>query len=498
MNWPPQEEDLARVLAEQMPWQRDGKVPSVLAPHYQRPLARVLWRRLMGQRRDRFQLLLGPRRVGKTTVLYQTVGNLLERGVAPNKIAWWRLDHPLLNDQPLGPIVESSIRTAKATQESPLYLMLDELVYGKDWDLWLKTFYDEAWPVRIAATSSATSLIRRRTTESGVGRWDEQHLLPFQFDEFLDLIGASQEISVGDSLQETLRDLPTSSTFNAQLTGLRQFYLLTGGFPELLVRHDQSSLKERGLSELVLESQRTLRGDAVERAIYKDIPQSFGLNNPMTLERLFYTLGGQISGLLSTSGLAQELGITQPTVDRYLSYLERAFLIFLLPNYSGAESHVQRRLRKLYFIDAAVRNAALQRGLAPLDDPTELGLLLENLAAASLHALGLHAGVRVHHWHRRQSEVGLIYADPRQPLAFEIASSGTHRRQGVQALMKAHSEFQGNSYLVFPSGSVKHPQERSKVGTLSLEQFLLALGAQATRAQIERMGIQVTGRGFVR
>lgn len=38
-------------------------------------------------------------------------------------------------------------------------------------DLWFKTFYDERWPVRIAATSSATAALRDRRTESGVGRW---------------------------------------------------------------------------------------------------------------------------------------------------------------------------------------------------------------------------------------------------------------------------------------------------------------------------------------
>ena len=492
MNWSPREADFGRVIGEQMPWLRNGEVPSLLAPEYQRPLARLLWGRLIGKRRDRFQIILGPRRVGKTTVLYQTVGNLLKHGVRPGRIAWWRLDHPLLSDVPLGDLVRTSIRLARSNEDSPLYLMLDELVYAKDWDLWLKTFYDEAWPVRIAATSSATSLIRRRIMESGVGRWEEHHLLPFQFDEYLDLMGISREIQVGNSLYDTIRRLPLEPDFESKLPSLRQFYLLTGGFPELLIRHDQASLEGKGVSNVLLESQRTLRSDAVERAIYKDIPQSFGLNSPMTLERLFYTLGGQISGILSTSGLAQELGITQPTIDRYLSYLERAFLIFLLPNYSGAESNVQRRLRKLYFVDSAVRNAALQRGLAPLDDPVELGLLLENLAAASLHALGLHSGVRVHHWRRRHSEVDLIYADPRQPMAFEIASSGKHTIKGIQALMSAHSEFRGNAYIVSASSSSKHPSSIGEVGQLSLDLFLLALGAQSRRAQDERMGAGAT------
>jgi hypothetical protein len=51
--------------------------------------------------------------------------------------------------------------------------------------------------------------------------------------------------------------------------------------------------------------------------------------------------------------------------------------------YSGGEAQRQRRGRKLYFVNGAVRNAALHRGLAPLSDRGEMGLLLENLAASA-------------------------------------------------------------------------------------------------------------------
>ena len=122
----------------------------------------------------------------------------------------------------------------------------------------------------------------------------------------------------------------------------------------------------------------------MERSIYKDIPQAFGIDNPMMLERLLYTLARRVTGRLSPQHLCQELdGLSQPTFDRYLSYLERAFLVFTLPNYSGRESTVQRRGRRIYFVDGAVRNAALQRGVGPLTDAEEMGLLFENMAAGT-------------------------------------------------------------------------------------------------------------------
>lgn len=262
--------------------------------------------------------------------------------------------------------------------------------------------------------------------------------------------------------------------------------MLVGGFPELLNRRVEG---EDEASQL-LESQQVLRADAVERAIYKDIPQSFGLDNPMMLERLLYVLAAQVTGILSPTNICNDLGLSQPTFDRYLSYLEQAFLVFTLPNYSGTESAIQRRGRKLYFVDGAVRNAALQRGLAPLDDPAELGLLLENLVAATLRSLALHSGVRLHHWRERNSEVDVVYDHPDEPLAFEIGSSPQHSRAGVRAFMERHPRFEGRCYIVAPQAVVAHPEAMAEgVGTLPLDLFLLCVGVQARRSLQLALGL---------
>ena len=133
----------------------------------------------------------------------------------------------------------------------------------------------------------------------------------------------------------------------------------------------------------------------------------------------------------------------------------------------------------------AVRNAALQRGLAPLDDPEELGMLHENLAAASLNALALESGVRLHHWRTGNHEVDLLYGDPRAPLAFEIASSLNHPRAGLAALVRSHAEFRGRCYLVAPQAPVAHATADA-VGSLPLDTLLLAVYAQNQPTKAER------------
>ncbi len=299
------------------------------------------------------------------------------------------------------------------------------------------------------ATFSATAALRDRRQESGVGRWSEQFLLPYLFTEYLDLVGNAVPCDVGETLAETVRGLPTRLPEPEKLSARRYRFLLLGGFPELLAQE----LAGDGLDDAdrTLLSQQVLRSDAVERAIYKDIPQSFGIDNPMLLERLLYVLAGQIGEVLSPTGIGRDLdGLSQPTLDRYVSYLEKTFMIFRLANYGGSEAQVQRRGRKLYFLDGAVRNAALQRGLAPLHDPVETGVLLENLAAATLHSLALHSGIRLHYWRDRTVEVNLVFDHPTEPMAFEVAASTRHSIAGLRALAERFPRFAGRCYLVAP------------------------------------------------
>ena len=220
------------------------------------------------------------------------------------------------------------------------------------------------------STTTATAALAEGRSESGVGRWEEQYLGPYHLGEWLDLRGGPPPLSVGPDLAATLESVARRPPELDDLTTSRRALALIGGFPELIDR-----LRGEDLEQELLESQRVLRADAVERAVYKDIPQSFGVDNPLLLERLLYVLAGQVAGVLSPTRICRQLGFGQPTFDRYVSYLERAFLIFTLTNYSGQEARRQRRGRKLCFVDSAVRNAALQRGLAPLRDRVEMGHL---------------------------------------------------------------------------------------------------------------------------
>lgn len=479
-------EEVNRVLVEQNPWFTSGDIPTALAPITERPLVAGLTAAMLRAQPSRFQLVLGPRRVGKTTVMYQTVRRLLQQGIRPRKLGWLRLDHPYLLPIDLGSLVRVLMGIGEATPEDPSYVFLDELVYADRWDQWLKTLYDDRWPVKLVSTSSATAALHQRRIESGVGRWEEQYLAPYHLAEYLELDGTSLHLEAEDTLAQTLARLVGEGTSSpVTVPAARRRLMLTGGFPELL----SSIEKDRDEAEQVIESQRILRSDAVDRAIYKDIPQSFGVQNPMLLERLLYVLAGQMTGVLAPSAIAKELGLTQPTFDRYLGYLEHAFLVFTLPNYSGNDSSVQRRGRKLYFVDGAVRDAALQRGARFLADPSEAGHLLENLVATHLRALAEQEKVRLFHWRSGTDEVDLVYDHPTDPMAIEVAISSGHSRKGLTEFARQHPRFRGRCWLaaedslgVLPSAGT------SLIGTVPVDLLLLAIGAQTARAMAGRFG----------
>ena len=507
------------LLSDQNPWHRSGTVPTALAPSTERPLARLLWRRMLADGLLRWHVIVGPRRVGKTTVLYQTVARLLGAGIEPGRIWWMRLDHPLLMDAALGDLVRSVIASVpEVSPMRPVFLFLDEVTYADDWDLWLKTFHDERWPVRIAATSSASAALRRRRQDSGLGRWSEISLAPCLLSEAAELIarpapqpahpvaqptsepaapaaGPARRVPGPVSLAEELHRLEDGSRPEPSVSETRRLLMLVGGFPELLTQSagwslpDEHDASQGDSTGDLIAAQQSLREDSVERAVYKDIPQAFQIDNPMMLERLMYLLAGQAAPLLSPSNIAKDLRLSEATIERYLAYLEAAFIVFTLPNYAGSEAKVQRRGRKLYFVDSAVRSAVLQRGVAPLLHPGETGHLIENMAAAALHALASQAGVRLHHWREGRDEVDLIYGEPSAPLAFEVSSGSLHDLSGLKALIRRSDRFGDHAYLVAPGLPVAHPTDTAEgIGTLPLDTFLMTVGRLTEAALTARMG----------
>lgn len=497
MAWEPDTEDYLKALQSQNPWWVSGKVPLEWAKPQRRDLANDLSSLCYSNALHRFHLIIGPRRVGKTVAMHQTVQQLLDNGIDPKRIWWIHMGHPLLMNFSLGELANIAIETTNATKDKPTYLFVDEITYANQWDLWLKTFFDERRPIRLIGTSSSAAALRQGRVESGVGRWEEHYLSPCSFAEYISLsqtVSTELPSTTSPTLSESLQQ---SAPFDTPGQLLHHFkrYLMVGGFPELMLANSlpvqgQSSLFDidTALETDILKSQRTLSSDAIQKAIYQDIPQVFNVQEPIKLERLLYTLAGQIAEIVSFASLERSVGLSTKTLQNYINYLERSFLLFLLPNYASSEETVQRRGRKLYFIDSAVRNAALQRGITPLNDPSELGHLYENTIAAHLFSLAQQTHVRLYHWREGKSEVDFVYDHPSHPIALEIGSSAKHSLKGIKALCKKHPKFKGSSFLAYPNATPHKPNpETGSPGHVPLEACVTLISQHATLALKQKL-----------
>ena len=486
------------ILDSQNPWHRLGHVPERLAPPRERVPARWLWKRHAEDLLYRYQIIVGPRRTGKTVTMYHTVRRLLDLGIDSRRLWWVSLDHPLLALHRLDELVQFVVSRAGASADRPAYLFLDELVYADQWDLWLKQFYDQRLPVRVMASSSAASALRQGRLESGVGRWEEIYLGPCQLSEALDLLEFPLPFTAAPTLAQTIAD-NLMSPLPPNVSALREMLLSVGGYPELLLWMGNLTARTLpGVSPQVPpDLMEKLRSDGMERVVYRDIQQSPPLARPLQLEKLVYLLADRTGGVVSASNLAQDLAITAPTVETYLGHLERAFMVFPLLNYSSNESVTQRRGRKYYLIDPALRSAILQHPPFWREDPSEQGKVVETLAASHLHTLGRQEGVRAFHWrYKNRFEVDLVYDHPRAPLAFEVSLSRSHDRHGLRAFMEQNPRFKGQCYVVVARNALAIPPEESRdgIGELPLDLFLMAVGRQHDRAVETWLGASSSGR----
>lgn len=359
-------------------------------------------------------LLSGPRRVGKTTVLYQLAEALLGEGLEPRSILYLSLDHPVLKLLGLRDIL--ALYHAHIQGEGrPTVLLLDEVQYSRGWETEVKLLVDHAPNYRIVATGSASVVHRDRLAESGVGRWVTVQVPTLSFYEFVRIRGEPLPSLDPGLRPQDLFALPAANLLQvaAQLRPLLplfQRYLLVGGFPETARQEDI------GLC------QRLLREDVVERVLKRDMTALFGVRNVNELERLFIYLCLHTGGILAHQTVAKTLEVNKTTVANYLTLLEQANLVYCLPPVRTGGKDVLRLRNKYYLVDAALRNAVLLRGEEVLVQAEEMGLIIETTVLRHLYAYHYRDTPEIVYWRdaSTEREVDIIVKSPAYLLPFEV------------------------------------------------------------------------------
>ena len=361
-------EGILKVLSAYNPWWKTGVVNPKMTKSYKRFAFHEAMKRLDEPSIRRTVILTGTRRVGKTTIQYQMIDALLKKGVAPQKIVFISMDHPMLKLSQFQEVLECYHENIYADQD--VYYFFDEIQYATDWDRWLKIIYDNQPDTKVVATGSASPALIKGSRESGAGRWSVIVVPTLSFYEYCELLALDrpelpENLKVTDLLHKTQIERTQIMMQLSKVQNHFMRYLQVGGFPEL------------ALADNDLMAQQIMREDVVDKVLKRDLPSLYNIRNATELERIFLYLCNVSSEIISVDAITKELnGVSRTTVENYIQYLESANLIYQSWPVDMAGKKVLKARPKIYIADAAIRNAVLMDE-AVMADPVGMGKVVE-------------------------------------------------------------------------------------------------------------------------
>ncbi|HEX8948278.1 MAG TPA: ATP-binding protein [Dissulfurispiraceae bacterium] len=279
---------------------------------------------------NRAVVLMGPRRVGKTVMLYHTVQRLIESGAPPQKILYVSIESPTYIGLSLERILKYYFDAHNIQQFKGCYVFFDEIQYLKGWEIHLKKLVDNFREIRFVVSGSAAAALKLKSIESGAGRFTNFLLPPLTFYEYLSLLNKdaliteSEEISGFISYSYAAADI---RKLNEEFVN----YLNFGGYPEAL------------FSEAIkADPQRYIRSDIIDKVLMRDLPSLYGIDDIQELNRLFTILAYNTGNEVSLDELSKGAGVAKNTIKKYLEYLEAAFLIKIFHRIDQAGKRFRR------------------------------------------------------------------------------------------------------------------------------------------------------------
>jgi len=405
------QENIVMVLTAFNPWWRSGTVRPEFSKNYKRFAFYEAVEILLHESIRRTVILTGIRRAGKTTIQYQIIESLLNSGVKPQRIVFVSLDHPLLKLCNLNEVLDCY--HANIYGDEDCYYFLDEVQYAVDWDKWLKIIYDTRPLSRMAATGSASPVLRKKATESGAGRWTFIQVPTLSFYEYCEMLDVERpDLPIDANPMELRHDGRELTLLMTRLSGLQKHfnrYLMLGGFPELALSKDD------------FLAQAIMREDVVDKVLKRDIASLYNVRNSSELERIFLYLCYCSSNIIAVDAIAKELGgVSRSTVDDYICYMECANLIYRSYPVEMGGKKILKAKSKIYVADAAIRNAVLMHD--ELMDPIQLGITVETSVYKHIAAFYSKSAARVGYYRdgKKGKEIDIVVDFPRGKILIEV------------------------------------------------------------------------------
>jgi len=347
----------------------------------------------------------GLRRVGKTTLMLKVAKDMVAQGLDAKRVVYFSFDE--FRDAKLREIIlEYEQLMGVDLKSGKTLLLFDEVQKLQGWEDQLKSLYDTHKDnLKIIISGSESLFIMRKSKETLAGRLFEFKIEPLNFREYLGFRMAKPE---------------PPGLYGGELKRLFDEFALTLGFPELV----NVSAKE--------VIRKYLREGIIDKAVHRDIRETFNVRDTSTLESLLNILMAEPGQIIEISEIANDLKTSRQTASNYLTYLQDSFLVRKLYNWSRNRRKVERKLRKYY-------PAIVSPSLLFKEDDHSKSKVFEWLVIKELGA--------EYFWRdARKNEVDAVIGEDK-PTPVEI-KYGKIETTGVLAFMKKFGADEG--YIITP------------------------------------------------
>jgi uncharacterized protein len=363
LNLIPTEKVIERLRYEN-PWWVNRQIPEVFSAMSRRLYFDLFYPFVVEKDVRRALVLMGPRRVGKTVLLFHSIQQLIDENVNPQQIFFVGIDNPIYVHLSLEDILSLCKMAQNISDLNGCYVFFDEIQYLKDWERHLKVLVDSYPNTKFVVSGSAAAALKWHSSESGAGRFTDFMLPPLTFQEYIHLKKLNHLIYSG-SINYGNQSMPYSLTHDIKVLN-KEFvnYLNFGGYPEVV-------LSERIQSDMG----RYVKNDIVDKVLLRDLPSLYGIKDVQELNRFFTYIAYNTGNEFSYERIAKESGILKETLKKYLEYLEAAFLIKVL-NKIDVNAHRLKRVTsfKVYLTNPSLRTALFS---PIIETDSEMGNMVE-------------------------------------------------------------------------------------------------------------------------
>ena len=359
---------------------------------FERPIVRRVVTRLKEPRRF-VQVLMGPRQVGKTTILKQA---LAAAGVP---YAYFSADAVAGAGLPwIGTAWESARTQLRAGGHAEFLLVIDEIQKIRGWSEAVKREWDAdsfaGVPLKVVLCGSSRVLLERGLADSMAGRFEQIRVPHWTWPEMRDAFGWTLERHVWFGAYPGAAPLADDPERWAQYIG----------------------------------------GSIVDATINKDVLVDAPVAKPALLRQAF-ELGAAYSGrelsLTKMVGSLQDAGNTT-TLSGYLALLDASGLLAGLGKYANDAARRRASVPKMQVHNSALRNHRAGLSFAAVAaDPEEWGRCVESAAGAHLLSQAFVGGFDVHYWRDGGLEVDYVLRRGDRLAAIEVKTNGEASTDGL-------------------------------------------------------------------